>query len=130
MTTFYARSTDRDGKQDWQTLEAHLRAVADGAGERAAMFGAAEYGRAAGLLHDLGKYSEPFQRRLEGRGARVDHSTAGAKVAVERWGERVGKLLAFAVAGHHAGLANGAGTGERGTLAERLKRSVPDLDPA
>lgn len=32
-----------------------------------------------GKLHDLGKYSEPFDRRLHG-GPSVDHATAGAKL--------------------------------------------------
>jgi CRISPR-associated endonuclease/helicase Cas3 len=37
-----------------------LRQVADLARERAAKFGAGDWGYAAGLLHDLGKYSDEF----------------------------------------------------------------------
>ena len=59
--------------------------VADLARERAAQFGAGEWGAVAGLLHDLGKYSDAFQARLEGRSGRVDHSTAGALEAGKRW---------------------------------------------
>ena len=47
-----------------------------------------------GKLHDLGKYSEAFNHRLHG-GPSVDHATAGAKIAVERWGGVIGKLMAF-----------------------------------
>ena len=85
-----------------------------------------------GRLHDLGKYSEPFNRRLHG-GPSVDHSTAGAKIAVERWGNVIGKLMAFCIAGHHAGLANGNGEGNnRHTLKDRLAlrfgADIPVLD--
>jgi CRISPR-associated endonuclease Cas3-HD len=43
----------------------------------------------AGILHDLGKYSAAFRRRLDGSGEAVDHSTAGAK--------HVGRLVAGGV---------------------------------
>ena len=82
-----------------------------GTGERAAAFlksaGCTELGRAAGLLHDVGKYTQDFQARLAGDPRRVDHATAGAKIAIERYGPKLGKILAFCIAGHHAGLANG-----------------------
>ena len=54
----YAHSTHRPDRADWQPLCAHLHDVAELAGERAAKFGAGEWGYVAGLLHDLGKYSE------------------------------------------------------------------------
>lgn len=41
----------------------------------------------AGMLHDLGKYSKEFQRKIQNdTGERVDHSTAGAKVCNEKGG--------------------------------------------
>ena len=67
--------------------------------------------RKTGQLHDLGKYSEAFNHRLHG-GSSVNHATAGAKIAVERWGNVIGKLMAFCIAEHHAGLANGSGEGD------------------
>ncbi|VEH87954.1 helicase Cas3 [Neisseria animaloris] len=85
----------------------------------AAFFGAQEMARYTGQLHDLGKYTPQFNRRLHG-GPSVDHATAGAKIAFERWGLS-GKLMAFCIAGHHAGLANGDGEGDnRRTLTQRL----------
>ncbi|MBC8211399.1 MAG: hypothetical protein H8E21_10045 [Gammaproteobacteria bacterium] len=38
------------------------------------------------MLDDLGKYTREFAKRLEG-GARVDHAIAGAKIAVDKWGQ-------------------------------------------
>ncbi|MCF6179678.1 MAG: CRISPR-associated helicase Cas3', partial [Geopsychrobacter sp.] len=104
--TFYAHSTDNPDKSDWQLLEDHLRGVAQLAAEFAAVFGAGEWGRAAGLLHDAGKATGAFQARLEGSSKRVDHSSFGAQLAKEDAG-RLGLLLSYAIVGHHGGLPDG-----------------------
>ncbi|WP_281703952.1 CRISPR-associated helicase Cas3' [Aggregatibacter kilianii] len=116
----------------WQTLQNHSVNVGKMAAEFARVFGAQEIACQTGKLHDLGKYSEAFNYRLHG-GPSVDHATAGAKIAVERWGGVIGKLMAFCVAGHHAGLANGNGEGDnRRTLKQRLAlqfgADIPALD--
>ena len=118
--------------EHWQTLQSHSVNVGEMAAEFARIFGAQEIACQMGQLHDLGKYSEPFDRRLHG-GPSVDHATAGAKIAVERWGNVIGKLMAFCIAGHHAGLANGSGEGDnRRTLKQRLAlqfgTDIPALD--
>jgi len=118
--------------EHWQTLQSHLVNVGEIAAEFARVFGAQEIAYQTGKLHDLGKYSEPFNQRLHG-GPSVDHATAGAKIAVERWGNVIGKLMAFCIAGHHAGLANGNGEGDnRRTLKQRLAlqfgADIPALD--
>ncbi|HBO1244594.1 CRISPR-associated endonuclease Cas3'' [Pseudomonas aeruginosa] len=119
-THFFAHSTLKADRSDWQPLVEHLQAVARLAGEKAAFFGGGELAALAGLLHDLGKYTDEFQRRIAGDAIRVDHSTRGAILAVERYGA-LGQLLAYGIAGHHAGLANGREAGERTALADRLK---------
>lgn len=63
---FYAHSTDTADRTDWQPLADHLNAVALLAGRFARPFGAEALAHVAGLLHDLGKYTVEFQRRLEG----------------------------------------------------------------
>jgi CRISPR-associated endonuclease/helicase Cas3 len=92
-----------------------LRGVAQRAEERARYFGGGDWAKVAGLWHDLGKYSAEFQRRiksvsgydpeahLEGQVGRVDHSTAGAQHAVAQFDVH-GRILAYVIAGHHAGL--------------------------
>ena len=124
---FFAHSTERADGHDWQLLSEHAIAVGDEAGEFASAFGARVLGLASGLLHDLGKYTLPFQARLHGSLLRVDHSTHGARIAQQRFGP-VGQLLAYGIAGHHAGLANGQGEGERTPLAERLAAELPTLE--
>lgn len=119
MSQVFAHTGANSDQSDWHLLDAHLKAVATLAEERAAKFGVGEFGRICGLLHDLGKYSTSFQARLAGAKARVDHSTAGARIAVQKY-PPVGRLLAYVIAGHHAGLANGTGDGDLASLAVRL----------
>ena len=125
---YYAHSVASVDREGWHGLSTHL----EGTGERAAAFlesaGCADLGRAVGLLHDLGKYTREFQARLAG-GAPVDHSTSGAKVAMDRYGKPLGKMLAFCIAGHHAGLANGVNGDRTSALADRLGAPVPTPDP-
>ena len=68
-----------DGQRT-QTVAEHLDGTARRSASFAAAFGAEQDGYYTGTLHDIGKYSAAFQRRLHG-GERVDHSTAGAQVA-------------------------------------------------
>lgn len=127
MSRFYAHTGLKFDKSDWQGLADHLNAVGLMAGEAAAFFGASALARPAGLLHDLGKYTDEFQGRLTGDYGRVDHSTWGGLIACERFGA-LGTLLAYGIAGHHAGLANGRDVGERTSLDKRLQAPLPVLN--
>ena len=126
QSKYYAHSVNERGEK--HLLSAHL----EDTGARAATFlnpvECADIGRVVGLLHDLGKFTHEFKARLEG-GPRVDHSTAGAKIAIKRYGPLYGKLLAFCIAGHHAGLANGVNGNRITALTERLGAITPKLDP-
>lgn len=93
-----------------QLLRDHARSVAETARERARnalgerLPWLSEAASVTGLLHDLGKYRQGFQRHLEGRhfgpeGERY-HKQAGAAKAKELSMEPV----AFAIAGHHGGM--------------------------
>jgi CRISPR-associated endonuclease/helicase Cas3 len=106
MRAYYAHSTDTVDKSDWQKLPEHLLEVAKIAENFASLFNAGKWGRYAGLLHDAGKATESFLKRLEGEPRRVDHSTFGARLARDYTG-KLGLILAYAVAGHHGGLPDG-----------------------
>ena len=123
VATLYAHTKEGAEENEWQLLEEHLRNVADRAASFAAAFGYENWGRALGFLHDAGKVNPAFQRRLRGSGEHVDHSTPGAWEALSRYrselGDANGRLLAFALVGHHGGIPNGV-HGERTPLNSRL----------
>lgn len=114
-TLYLAHVREENGSFIVHDLEEHLSRVATLASEFASLFGNSDWAYLAGLWHDLGKYAKEFQRRikslsgydpdahLEGSVGRVDHSTAGALYAVEQFGVH-GRILAYLIAGHHAGL--------------------------
>jgi len=112
--TDYAHSLPGRLEADWEQLGDHLRAVGDRAANFASAFGWGAAASAAGLLHDIGKTSAQFQHYIRAATSAAgaeharggDHSAAGARVAVERY-KLFGRLLAFGIAGHHAGLADG-----------------------
>jgi CRISPR-associated endonuclease/helicase Cas3 len=123
-------------------LADHLQAVANMAADFSQAFESVpvtqRWAYMAGLWHDLGKYRPGFQRYLmqsddpdnahiEGKvgGREKTHSAAGALWAIQELEEKHGasgklaaRVLAYLIAGHHAGLDDW----EAG-LAERLDRA-------
>ncbi len=110
----YAHSRPDGCQSEWESLRCHLHAVGQTAARFGAAFGWAEAAQAAGKLHDIGKVSGIFQAYIRrstadgesGLARGGDHSTAGAREAVQLYGSVLGKLLAYGIAGHHAGLSN------------------------
>jgi CRISPR-associated endonuclease/helicase Cas3 len=125
---FFAHSLPDQDEAAWHRLVDHLTASAALAEQFAAPFAPGNLAYLAALLHDVGKYTDRFQRRLRGDPVGVDHSTWGARIATERF-SAPGWLLAYAIAGHHAGLANGRDDGARSCLQARLKADLEPLLP-
>lgn len=118
---------------NWQKLEDHLKDTAKRAEKFASAFNADHWGYLAGLWHDVGKYSNEFQQMLRDsvdahieQKSKIDHSTAGSKNAY-KWSKDAGKILAYAIAGHHGGLPDGKSN--ESCLATRLEKTVFSLPP-
>lgn len=143
---YYAHSLKGQPLSEWQELDTHLAGTAKRAAEMASEFNCSGWGNILGLWHDLGKYSPDFQSYIKNANdddahiegtkiGRVDHSTAGATYAIEKLG-LVGRILAYQIAGHHAGLPDyeadntgNASLSQRiqhyGTLDQSLKELIP-----
>lgn len=130
QTRFFAHRREGEDREDWQPLIEHLQNTAEMARNFGVDANVEDLAYIAGLIHDLGKYSAEFQKRLEG-GPRVDHSTAGAKelktLLKGSPQEVFAKLLTYPIMGHHTGLPDyGNETDlEGGTVCARLKNNLP-----
>jgi CRISPR-associated endonuclease/helicase Cas3 len=138
----FAHSKSGSPREQWHSLEQHLRDTAFAASEAGKKWGAGDLAYLAGLWHDLGKYAPDWQDFLLEAGEETpvlgedepgnlparrhgpDHSTAGAIHALRRFGADTGIRLAlqFAIAGHHAGLADLVPLRERIAKPEKLTR--------
>lgn len=134
---FYAHSRPGMPEESWQTLEEHQCAVARCAGAFAD-FGVPNTAALLGDIHDTGKRSDSFQKRLRGKGGKVDHTSAAYLYLLREWGKgpqsahgtSLAQLLAYPLFGHHGGMADFGSQAESGTLAHRISgprlRDVPD----
>lgn len=113
-----------DGAEELVTT--HLCEVAQMASDFGRRFGAQQSCRALGMSHDIGKFSEAFQKRIRGEGPKVDHSTAGAYELEQKglW------WLSYCVSGHHGGLPDGQAPDTDSTWSSRIKKASKGRIPS
>lgn len=102
-------------------LKAHLTSVSALARKFLEGNPAADEAALAGLLHDLGKYGDRFQLRLQGKDSGLDHWSQGASLALTQFRA---VAAALAIEGHHIGLQRGNLDGLRRLSPDRLAASV------
>ena len=114
-TLFFARP-GKQGKSG-QLLKDHLISVSEQAKVNARYFGAESAAAFCGLIHDLGKYSDSFQRVLTGEEHFVDHASAGAYLQFCAYANRI-NAIGRAVFAHHGYLEYG--------IEGRVRESITD----
>ena len=96
--------------QDEQSVKAHCEETADYAKENGISIGIGTAMYLAGLLHDIGKYTDSFNKYIhDGKRMvkKINHSSAGAKYIIENCpantaDERLTQqLLAYIIMSHH-----------------------------
>jgi len=121
--TYFAHSENDVGARN--PLRIHLAGVAERARRFANGYDAGDAAHVAGLLHDLGKYGDLFQRRLEGQESGLDHWSIGASVCLEKY-KREGIAPALAIQGHHLGLQWWEPDELRNLLPTELEKHLPE----
>ncbi len=101
---YLAHSENGGGQGVPELLCDHLQRVAELARSFAAPFSCADQAYVTGLLHDVGKYGERFQKYLRGRERRGgNHAAPGAIIAAYVYRGR-GLFPALAIDAHHGQL--------------------------
>lgn len=119
----YIGHTSDDGRK--QLLLDHLNGTSKLCRENANEFWA-DIAGFVGQIHDIGKYTSGFQKRINGaENIRVEHAICGAKEVAKAPPKSYVPMIEYCVAGHHSGLPDG-GTKvdgeEDSTLHGRMKR--------
>ncbi len=132
MSEFYAHTLENRPPADWERMAKHEAHVT----RLCRLFlrridpSLAAWADVLGGWHDLGKYQKEFQDKLLGQRIAVDHSGPGAVMVCQK-DPKKGLPAAFAIAGHHTGLANASANDPndyrrvtRVPLQQRLKANV------
>ena len=112
LPIFYAHSENNKGKK--HELSDHLLHTAKLASSYSPQDSLQQLFFLAGLLHDIGKFQDGFQRYLFEGGKKTPHAGIGAYIARRNLKRLL--PLPFVISGHHAGLTN----------AEDLKTAIDD----
>ena len=104
----HSKPGESEPSEHWQTLRAHAEGVEGRAARFADAFASKEAAGLIGKVHDAGKIHPDFQAHLRGESRNHPHAADGAKW-LDAHVPTLGRLLAYAVDGHHAGLPDGVG---------------------
>lgn len=131
--------------ETWATphrLSDHIAETARLAEVFTAEFHSGAWGKAVGLAHDAGKGRLLWQRylqlksgyydeeaHLEGKRGKVPHAIHGAELVERLFGKGIGRIMAYCIAGHHAGLPDWSSAEGAGQASLQFQKTqVKDLD--
>lgn len=117
---YYAHSGNN--YDNWHLLKDHLSSVAQIAQNFASGLPWEKEAYLAGLYHDLGKYGDLFQERLQGKERGLDHWSSGAWTVLKDYRAIA---AAMAIQGHHLGLQQGDKKSLKGLQLTTLEHDHP-----
>ncbi|MCS7464513.1 CRISPR-associated endonuclease Cas3'' [Paenibacillus doosanensis] len=122
-------------------LSQHAEETARLAESFSSKFRSGEWGKVLGLAHDAGKGRVLWQEylkaksrydedaHLEGKIGKIPHAIHGAELVEQLFGKGIGRILAYCIAGHHAGLPDWSSAEGAGLASLQFqKNQVNDLD--
>jgi len=141
---FIAHRREKDGET--QSLCSHLTRTAIYSGQFADKIGLKDTGRLIGLLHDIGKASNAFDKYIQSATGRidpdsddyvdakelkgkVDHSSAGAQIIYKTLSKNgpegiiAAQVLSLCIASHHSGLIDCLLTDGKDNYTRRMEKS-------
>ncbi len=122
----YIGHTSEDGRK--QSLARHLTGVAKLCRDNS-IDSLKDCAELCGLMHDIGKYTKEFQRRIRGDSIKVGHALCGAQEIYKMSKAAYSYMIEYCIAGHHTGLPDGgsaADNSDTSTLYAVLKRETGD----
>lgn len=116
----YAHINDKGKKQP---IKDHLCNTAELARNNA-VEDSKDMAYAIGMIHDIGKYADAFQDRLNGGKGKFEHSACGA-IEYRKCLGYVGfaPMMEFCIACHHTGLQDGGAGLMEGTMLYRISQN-------
>ena len=140
---YFAHSLKNQPPEKWESMQQHESLVAAYCCKFLSQIDPQlePWGKLLAIWHDIGKYSKEFQTYLHRANAqlerlgdahraevagKVDHSTAAAQLAVDRFGLS-GRAIAYPLAGHHAGLPDWDDGISQSGLRQRLEKRIADF---
>ncbi|GFN33930.1 CRISPR-associated endonuclease Cas3'' [Paenibacillus xylaniclasticus] len=145
MSNKYVAHVRKQADGSWadpHDLIKHSEDTANRAAAFASKFQSQQWARAAGWGHDAGKarpkwleyiklktgYGYDTEAHLEGKIGKIPHAIYGADLVERIYGKGIGRLLAYIIAGHHAGLPDWS-SAEAGQASLQFRKSqVNDQD--
>ena len=118
-----------------QTVKEHCNNVAKYASESGKTLGLEHTMFLLGNLHDIGKFSAEFQKHINGDEARVDHSTIGGKIILDKFyknngsfEDKVAELLSIVIFEHHGQMDIMVDGNDYTEIERRINSSLPQIN--
>lgn len=127
---FLAHFNEATGEK--QTIQQHSENTAELSAQNAVAY-MSRTAYLTGLAHDIGKFRDGFQARINGGAVKCEHACCGAqeirRIARNDSRAAVAQMMMYCISGHHTGLQNGMATDghPQSSLKDALDTDTSDV---